>query len=144
MTQLTAGGSASVAGTGSLAGVTGTLNRVAVVTESGSTINVSSEYWIQLQIPASLLSTINVVTTSSAGAAITGYYTTLWQNGTQIGSCYSPCSFTAINGQSYQIAVSNYAGETFSHWSDGTTTMPRTVNVPTTSTTISLKAVYTP
>jgi hypothetical protein len=143
-TMITGEGFGPVTGTGALTGVTGTLERTIVVIQTGSSVSVSSTYWIQLQIPASLLSTVNVVTTNSAGAAITGYYTTLWQNGTQISSCYSPCSFTVINGQSYQVAVSNYGTESFSHWSDGTTTNLRTVNVPSTSTTISLKAVYSP
>jgi hypothetical protein len=143
-TTVTGGGFGPVVGTGALTGVTGTVERTVVATLSASSINVLGVYSIQLKIPASLTSTISVVTTNTAGAAITGYYATLWQNGMQIGSCYSPCSFTVTNGQSYQVAVSNYAGETFSHWSDGTTTMPRTVNVPSTSTTISLTAVYKP
>jgi hypothetical protein len=142
--NVTGGAFGSVIGTGALTGVTGTLTKTSVVIVTASSISVSSVYWVTLQIPASLLSSINVATTNTAGAAINGYYTTLWQSGTKIGSCYSPCSFTVINGQSYQVAVSNYSGETFSHWSDSSTTNPRTVSVPGTSGTISLRAVYSP
>jgi hypothetical protein len=145
MTQVTAGSFGSVVGTGSLAGATGTVERTSVVIQTPSSVSVSSEYWIQLQIPNLPTATIHVSTTNSANAAITGYYTTLWQNGTKISSCYSPCSFTVLSGQTYQVAVSGYGTESFSHWSDGTTTMSHTVNVPSGSTsTISLTAVFTP
>jgi hypothetical protein len=89
-------------------------------------------------------STINVGTSNSTGASINGYYATLWQSGVQLQSCFSPCSFTVNNGQTYQVAVSDYGGESFSYWGDGTTTRFHTVNVPGTSTTISLTAIYTP
>jgi hypothetical protein len=134
-TTVTGGFFGLVTGTGALTGVTGTAERTAVAILSASSINVSGVYSIQLQIPALPTSTIDVATTNSANAALTGYYTTLWQNGVQINSCFSPCSFTVTNGNSYQVAVSDYGSETFSHWSDGTTTMFHTVNVPSASTT---------
>jgi hypothetical protein len=143
-TMVTAGSFGPVIGTGALTGVTGTVERTSVVMQTSSSISVSSVYWIQLQIPALSISTIDVATTNSNNGALTGYYTTLWQNGVQINSCFSPCSFTVTNGASYQIAVSDYGSESFSHWSDGTTNMFHTVDVPSASTTISLAAVYSP
>ena len=89
-------------------------------------------------------STVSVSTVNSAGSPITGYYTTLWQNGAQLQSCFSPCSFTLGNGQTYQVAVADYGAEVFNHWNDGTTSRFYTVSVPTTSTTIPLKAFYSP
>jgi len=71
-------------------------------------------------------------------------FTTLWQNGVQIASCFSPCGFTVTNGQTYQVAVADFGMETFSHWSDGTTTRFHTVSVPALTTTITLTAVYSP
>jgi hypothetical protein len=89
-------------------------------------------------------STIDISTVNSGGSPISGYYITLWQNGVQLNSCYSACSFTVNNGQTYQIAAASYGSETFNHWqSDGSTGF-ETVTVPGTSTTISLTAVYHP
>jgi hypothetical protein len=85
-----------------------------------------------------------VSTVNSGGSPINGYYTTLWQNGAQLKYCFSPCSFTVNSGQTYQVAVADYGGETFNHWSDGTTTRFHTVVVGSTSSTISLTAVYSP
>ena len=73
-----------------------------------------------------------------------GYYTTLWQNGNQLASCFSPCQFAVNNGQTYQIAVADYGSEYFAHWQDGSTSRFYTVNVPSTSTAISLTATYNP
>ena len=89
-------------------------------------------------------SQISVSTVNSAGAPIDGYYTTLWQNGVMLQWCYSPCSFVVSNGQTYQVAVADYGGETFSHWSDGTTNIFHTVTLGSISITFSLTAVYTP
>jgi hypothetical protein len=89
-------------------------------------------------------STINISATNSAGAQISGYYTTLWLNGVMIQSCFFPCSFTVNNGQVYQVAVSDFGPEAFSHWSDGTTSRFHTVNVPGVTTAINLIAIYRP
>jgi hypothetical protein len=89
-------------------------------------------------------STINVLTVNSAGQPITGYYTTLWQNGTLRQSCFSPCSFIVNGGQTYQVMAASYAPETFNHWQNDGSTGFETVDVPGASTTISLTAVYGP
>jgi len=88
-------------------------------------------------------STISVNAVDSSGNAITGLYTTLWQNGVLQQSCFAPCSLTVSNGQTYQVAVSDFAGHTFSHWTDTTTNRFNTVTVGSASTTVSLTAVYT-
>jgi hypothetical protein len=74
---------------------------------------------------------------------VTGTYTTLWQNGVLLQSCFGPCTLTVSNGQSYQVMVSDFGSYAFSHWTDGTATRSYTVNVGSTSTTIHLTAVYT-
>ena len=89
-------------------------------------------------------STMDVSTVNSAGTAITGYYVTLWQNGAQSQSCFSPCSFTVNNGQTYQVLADSFGPETFQHWQRDGATGFETVIVPSTSTTISLTAVYRP
>ena len=94
--------------------------------------------------PSSGHSLINVTTVNSQGVPITGYYTTLWQNGNQLQSCFSPCGFSVNNGQTYSVAVADYNGVLFNHWSDGSTTRLYTVPVGNNSTTINLIAYYTP
>jgi hypothetical protein len=89
-------------------------------------------------------STISINTANSAGQPIAGYYITLWQNGVQIASCYSQCSFTVNNGQTYQVAAAGYGAEAFNHWQNDGSTGFETVNVPTTSSSINLTAVYSP
>ena len=87
-------------------------------------------------------STISVNAVDSSGNAITGLYTTLWQNGVLKQSCFAPCSLTVGNGQTYQVAVSDFAGHAFNHWTDTTTNRFNTVIVGSASTTVSLTAVY--
>jgi hypothetical protein len=92
-------------------------------------------------IPATS-SSISVNAVDSSGSPITGLYTTVWQNGVLLQSCFAPCSLTVSNGQSYQVAVSDFMGHTFSHWTDSTTSRFNTVQIGSTSTTIALTAVY--
>jgi hypothetical protein len=96
-------------------------------------------------------STVNVLTVLGdlypPVRMITGYYTTLWQNGTQLESCFSPCTFTVNKGGTYQVAVADYNGDRFSGWND-TRGMNRfySVTIPTNSTAanINLYANYGP
>jgi hypothetical protein len=94
-------------------------------------------------------STINVSTTTSGATTLTGYDVTLRQAGVQLASCFSACSFTVDDGQTYQVTVANYGSETFNHWSDNVGTVEtwgglRTVNISNNGSTISLAAVYSP
>jgi hypothetical protein len=88
-------------------------------------------------------STISVSSVNSAGASVSGYYITLWKNGAQLKSCFSPCSFTVSNGQTYQVVASGYGSEAFSHWSGGSSGA-YTVTTPSSGGTVSLTAVYSP
>jgi len=90
----------------------------------------------------STASTINISTVNSAGGQISGYYIALLQNGAQIEKCFSSCSFSVSGGQTYQVAASSFGSEIFNHWQNDKSAGLETVNVPTTSTTISLTAVY--
>jgi hypothetical protein len=95
-------------------------------------------------------STINVLTVKGDFtpplANVNGFYTTLWQNGVQVQSCFSPCSFAVSDGQTYQVAVSDYDGYRFLSWNDGSTNRFETVNVPSnpSNSTIDLMASYDP
>ncbi len=89
-------------------------------------------------------STISVSTVNSLGSAITGYYIALFQGGTQVAYCFSACTFPVGNGQTYQVVADSYGSETFNHWQNDGSTGAETVNIPSTNTTISLTAVYSP
>jgi hypothetical protein len=84
-------------------------------------------------------STLTVRTVDSSGAVITGYYTTLSQNGAVISTGFSPASFTLKSGQAYQVSVSDYGNYAFDHWNDGSTSRQKTV---TGGQTTSLTAYY--
>ena len=75
---------------------------------------------------------------------MSGYYTTLWQNGGLVQSCFTACSFTVSNGQSYQVMLANFGNEVFNHWSDGTVGRSYTVNMPASGDAIDLTAIYYP
>jgi hypothetical protein len=90
----------------------------------------------------SAMSTINISTVTSAGSPISGYYIALLQNGAQVESCFSTCSFSVNGGQTYQVAASSFGSEIFNHWLNDNRTGMETVNVPVASTTIGLTAVY--
>jgi hypothetical protein len=81
-------------------------------------------------------STVRVSTVDSSNATISGYYTTLWQNGQLVSSAFSPASFN-ISGGNYQVAVSDYGSYVFDHWSDGTANRFHTV-----SGSSDLQAIY--
>jgi len=87
-------------------------------------------------------SVISVSIVIAPSTPTTGYYATLWQNGVMLQSCFSTCFFTVSNGQTYQVAVSEFGTHSFSHWGDGSTNRFITVNVASASTTIDLTAVY--
>jgi Spherulation-specific family 4 len=89
-------------------------------------------------------STITVSTVNSHGSPISGYYIELWQNGLQINHCFSSCSLTVNDGQTYQIYASSYGTETFNHWKNDGSTGAETVSVPNSGTAIELTAVYSP
>lgn len=95
---------------------------------------------ICLPLPAGY-SNINITTVDSSGSAISGYYTTLWQNGALLQSCFSSCSF-AVSSGTYQVAVSDSNGLFFNHWTDGSTVRFHTVIVGSSSSKINLTAVY--
>jgi hypothetical protein len=59
-----------------------------------------------------------------------------------VQSCFSPCAFTLNNGQTYRVAVADSGNYFFNHWTDGTMNRFYTAVVGSTTSTISLVAVY--
>lgn len=88
---------------------------------ASSALTLTAVYSTSSSPPPSTNSQISVLTHDQNGKDISGYYATLWQNGNTINSGYSPTAFSIVNGQSYQLAVSDYGTCTFNHWENGST-----------------------
>jgi hypothetical protein len=122
---------------------TGSTNPQRTITAATTDVQLTAVY-------SCATSTINIAATNGHGTPLVDYYATLsTAGGTLLQRCYSPCSFTVNGGQTYQVTISNYGREVFSHWSDNAGTVEtwgglRTANVPGNGMTISLTAVYSP
>jgi len=87
-------------------------------------------------------SAVNINSVDQNGNAITGYYTALYSSsGSLISSGFTPASFSATVGTTYQVGADGYGSCTFTKWSDGVTTDPRTFTA--TSSPAAFTAVYT-
>src|SRR5487761_1017399 len=117
----------------------GSTQRFSVMSITANTTVTAVYSNICLPLPAGD-SSINVTTVDGSGSAISGFYTTLWQNGALNQSCFSPCSFAVAPG-TYQVAVSDSGGLFFNHWTDGSTARFHTVTASG-SSKINLTAVY--
>jgi hypothetical protein len=124
---------------------TGSTNSLRTFTASSSGLKYTAVYNCTNLPPAggSGTSTIAVYTVNLAGGSISGYYITLWRNGALLKSCFSQCSFTVSNGQTYQVLASGYGSEVFSHWSGGKSGAV-TVTTPSNGGAVSLTAIFSP
>jgi hypothetical protein len=120
-----------------------TANKVQFTAFNGPTFVVANYNCASLNVGGGP-STINVTAVNSQGQAIHGYYIALLQDGKQINSCFSACSFPVTNGQTYQVIAESFGSEIFSHWQNDGSSGAETVNVPVASSSISLTAVYSP
>jgi hypothetical protein len=113
---------------------TGSTNRFMNVSITSNTTVTAVFRDVCVPTPAGY-STINVGTSiANGGNASLGLYATLWQNGNLLQSCYTTCTFTVPNGQSYQVVINNYGNYYFEHWSDGVLASTHTVTVAAGST----------
>jgi hypothetical protein len=70
------------------------------------------------------------------GNPITGFYTALYNSGgTVVGSGFTPASFDTASGQTYGVRADSYGSCTFTKWSDGATSNPRSFTAPSSGTT---------
>jgi hypothetical protein len=95
---------------------TGSTNRNRIISISADT-KITAVYR-DLTQPLEGRSSISVSTVDSNNNPINGYYTTIWQNGVQLQSGFSPYRFIVNDGQSYQVAVADYGSYVLDHWSD--------------------------
>jgi hypothetical protein len=85
---------------------------------------------------------LSVSAQTQSGSALPGYYIQIVSSsGQTVQTGFSPGSFALAAG-SYTVAVGDYGGQYFSHWSDGTTTRARPITIAS-SGLISLTAIYT-
>ncbi len=113
---------------------TGSTNRFRTVSITSNTTYTAIFRNTCVPTPAGY-STINVGTSiANGGNASLGLYATLWQNGNLLQSCYTTCTFTVPNGQSYQVVINNFGNYFFTKWSDGVLTSTHTVTLAAGST----------
>ncbi|HEX2615617.1 MAG TPA: hypothetical protein VHL10_08995, partial [Nitrososphaera sp.] len=85
-------------------------------------------------------SQLTIVTQDSGGSQISGYYTTLMQNGNFIAAGFSPATFSVAAGQSYVVSVQDYGSYVFDHWQDtGSKVRDRDISISSAS---QIMAVY--
>lgn len=90
-----------------------------------STINSANKAGSTL---ASYTTTIRSV--DLGGSSLNGMWVTIRSSdGTTLKSGYTPLSFTAQSGSTYQVTVSDYNNYVFDHWDSGSTSKTRTITV---------------
>ena len=83
-----------------------------------------------LILASAATSSLTVTSQATNGAALTGFYSTLSQNGNAIATGFTPSTFTLNDSQTYQVSVSGYGGCAFDHWlQTGSTDDPTTVSI---------------
>src|SRR6185436_618769 len=75
--------------------------------------------------------TVTVKSTDLGGSGFNGMWTTISKGGSVIKTGFTPLSFSATSGTSYQVTVSNYGNYVFDHWNGGSTSATRTISVAT-------------
>jgi hypothetical protein len=96
----------------------------------------AATYTAVYDCPVSQASTATVDTVNQAGAAITGFRTVLYSStGSIVSEGFSPSTFTTTSGTTYGIRAESYGECTFTKWSDGVTSDPRTFTAGTASAT---------
>jgi hypothetical protein len=83
---------------------------------------------------------LTVSTVTDSGQTLTGYYITVTNSKGVTVSGFSPAQFSLPHG-TYTVSASNYGGEYFSHWSDGSTAPSHKIRI-TSGGSASLTAVY--
>jgi hypothetical protein len=85
-------------------------------------------------------SSLTISSENSQGNSISGYYTTLSQNGAVITTGFTVVTFTLDNGQTYTVSVQDYGDYVFDHWKDtGSKNRDRTISI---SSDTNIVAVY--
>jgi len=78
---------------------------------------------------------VTIQTVDMSGNQIQGLWTVVQSGGATFQTGFSPMSFTATSGVQYEVTVSNYGNDVFSHWSTGSTSNTITIT-PSQATTL--------
>jgi hypothetical protein len=84
-------------------------------------------------------STLTVTSQDTSGNAIHGYYTALYQGGSEVASGFTPATYTLNNGGSYVIQADSYGNCFFQSWNNGNTSS--SIKISITSNT-QITAIY--
>lgn len=91
-------------------------------------------------VASSTSSQLTVTSKNTSGQVINGYYAVLYNSrGGVIGTGFTPVTFTVTDGASYSVKIDNFKSCSFSQWSDGVTSNPRTISI---SSNTVLTAIY--
>lgn len=116
-----------------------TIDGVTATTTSTSTTSASTTSTTSTASSPSSTSLLTLNAQDTYGAALTGYYMALYQNGQTVSTGYSPATFTLNNGQTYTIESDGYGSCVFDYWLDtGSTNVQRNISI---SSNVALTAV---
>jgi hypothetical protein len=105
------------------------------------TINSNTQITAAYNCGGSNASSVIVNSVDQNGNPIVGYYVRLYSsNGGLVADGYTPHTFSTTAGTAYELGVSNYGTCSFTNWSDGVTSNPRSITAS--SGALSFTAVY--
>jgi|SRR6266850_8462242 len=105
-----------------------------------STLSSLITYNVNWINPPQTTSQLTVNSQDNNGNTVTGFFTTLSQNGNQISTGFTPASFTLNNTQTYTVNVEDFGKYVFDHWLDnGSTDANRIISI---SSDTQITAVY--
>ena len=119
----------------------GDITRTITVIATDTTESVEAQYTQTPQPPIVTGSSIEVNSSYSGGAALSGIYVQISQNGAVVGTGFTPAVFEVTQGLSYVVSVGDYTGAFFNHWATGQIT--RTLTVTATASATQLEAIFT-
>jgi hypothetical protein len=108
-------------------------------TATSSAVTFTAVYDCSTTTPSQ--STVSVSSENQFGNTITGYYTALFNSSEKVvASGFTPAKFNTTSGQSYSLVADGYGSCTFTSWSDGVTSDPRSFTA--TSSNLAFIAQY--
>jgi len=107
-----------------------TLNFLAV-DSSGNVSPVSTEDYI---ITTSSNATLTINSVDMAGAPFPGFFTTISEGGTVVGTGFTPTTFVGTVGTTYTVETQDFIPYLFGNWEDGSTIAARDVTLSSDTT----------
>lgn len=117
-----------------------TTRTISIAITSASTVSLTAVYSTSPQ-GTIVGPSIEVDSAYSDGSALSGMYVQLSQGGVLVDQGFTPTAFPVTEGMSYEVAIGDYTGAFFNHWSTGQIT--RTMTVTASASSTQLDAIYT-